>query len=43
MKIDLSISELKTIVTCCRGYRIPGAESLAGKVVDLLRDTGIES
>ena len=32
MKIELSIDELKTIVACCHGYRIPGTEALANKI-----------
>ena len=36
VKIELSIDELKTIVACCHGYRIPGAETLANKINNTL-------
>lgn len=36
MKVELSIDELKTIVACCHGYRIPGAEALANKISNAL-------
>ena len=37
IEAKFSLGEFKTIVTCLRGYRIPGSEVLADKIVDALK------
>ena len=36
-----SVGDLRTIIVCLRGYRIPGAESLANQIEDSLKKKGL--